>query len=168
MIEFNEYASPRAERKLLLTAVNVGTKTAPVWERVGHGIEDSSIEYNVDIAKITDILGNTNITVNKAEPVQSFDPVVLRGKSKLSAKILDIYSRNALTELETFEALLIYAFIGADGSYHAEKYENCAVVATRIGGSNDVSMTVEVHFSNDKTLGTVNDYKGEIVFTAAA
>jgi hypothetical protein len=167
-IAINDSGEPRVKRNLLITAVNVGDGTAD-WEKIGVDIEDSSIEFNADIQTITDILGNTSTRVNKIEPKQSFEPYTLRKKSKLAAKLLDIISRNALAELSGFEVLVIQAYVDATGGgYYAEKHVNCTIVPTRLGGSNDVEMPIEVYFSNDKTIGKVNDYKSAITFTASA
>ena len=56
---FNLSDNVKAERKLLVTAVNVGTDSAPEWEVIGAGIEDSSVELNPDVSTVTDILGIT-------------------------------------------------------------------------------------------------------------
>lgn len=169
--DYNLPGGISAERKLLVTAVNVGTGALPVWERIGVEIEDSSIELNADVQTITDILGVTTTKVNKLEMQQSFEPFTIKGGSKLAVKLEDILQRNALTEFGTFDVLIIRGYItsgtasGTDFKLNAEKHIHCTVIPTSIGGSSSVDMPVTVYFSNDKTLGTVNNYRGTITFT---
>jgi hypothetical protein len=168
-ITFNDSASPRAKRELLVTAVNVATSGTDDWAVIGAGIEDSAIEFNADVQTVTDILGKTETRVNKIEPQQSFDPHTIKTGSKLSVKLLDIMSRNALSELSGFDVLVIHAYIGSSGALYAEKHKNCTIVPTSIGGSSDVDMPIDVYFSNDKVIGTASNYKGSgITFTPAA
>ncbi|MDR1940032.1 MAG: hypothetical protein LBQ40_04475 [Clostridiales bacterium] len=169
---FNLTERDRAERKLLVTAVNVAPfgaaySTTPIWEVIGADIEDSSVELNPDIITTTDILGETSTFVNKLQPKQSFTPNVIRGNYKLAERLHDIIARNALTEFSKFEVLLIRVYIGASGAYQAEKQTDCTIVPTSIGGSATLDMPIEISFSNNKTLGTVNAYKrfDTIVFT---
>lgn len=170
---FNLDENQKAERKLLVTCVNTGTSLVPVWTIVGAGVEDSSIEYNVDSETITDILSNTETTVNKLEMKQTLEPMTIRGGSALAIKLIDIVERKALSEFALFEVLVIRAYIsettgGASPTfigYHAEKHINCTVVPTSEGGNYYVDMPIEITLSNNKTLGTVNDYRGTITFT---
>lgn len=166
--EFNLEQNQKAERKLLVTAVNVGNSDAPEWEVIGAGVEDSSIELNPDVSTVTDILGITETTVNKMEPKQSFEPYTIRGGSKLAYKLFDIWQRKAWSELANFEVLLMYGFVGGvtEGTFAAEKQDGCTIAINSIGGSATVDMPIEITFSNNSTLGTVNKLKGsDITFT---
>lgn len=167
-IEYNLADNQRAERKLLVTYVNVGaSSSSPEWEAVGVRVEESSIEFNPDVSTLTDILGITYTDVNKTEPQQSFDPFTVRGGSKLHQKLEDIMQRNALTELGMFDVMIVRGYIG-DGTdgYNAEKHSNCTIVVNSLGGSTNVDMPIEIHYSNNKTLGTVNALTGStITFT---
>lgn len=169
--EFNLKPNQKAERKLLVTAVNVGTSDAPEWDIIGAGVEDSSIELNPDVSTVTDILGITETTVNKMEPKQSFEPFTIRGGSKLAYKLFDIWQRKAWSELATFEVLLMYGFIdgATEGTFAAEKQANCTITINSMGGSATVDMPIEITYSNDSVLGTVDKLKGtDITFTEAA
>lgn len=160
--DFNLAANQKAERKLLVTCINTGTTQAAVWTVVGAGVEDSSIDYNVDIETITDITGVTETTVNKLEPSQELDPMTIRGGNTVLFKLTDIIERNAVSELAQFEVLLIRAYL-TEGTapnlkYHAELHRNCTITPNSVGGSAYVDMPVSISFSNDKVLGTVNGY----------
>ena len=163
--EFNLTDNQRAERKLLVTCVNVGEPLSPEWYIMGRGVEDSSIEYNAEIDTKTDILGITETNVSKLSPQQDFEPFTIRGGSKLAEKLYDIYKRQAQSEYSLFEVLIIYGYAGTTGKYEAEKQTNCTIVPTSLGGDAYVDMPVEVHFSQESTWGTVNALKGEITFT---
>lgn len=159
-------ANQKGERKYLVTAINCGdsineTSGTPVWEIVGAGVEDSSIEYSPDKETVTDILGITETTVNKLELSQSLDPMTIRGGQKLSFKLLDIVSRNAVSELSNFEVMQIWAFISDKSGtpevtkLYAEVHKNCTITPESLGGSSYIDMPITIDFSNDKVLGTV-------------
>lgn len=168
--KFNLTDNQKAERKLLVTAVNVGTSDSPVWQVVGAGVEDSSIEYNPDTETVTDILGITETNVNKLETSQTLDPMTVRGGSQLAVKLYNQIKYQKLSELSMYDVLLIHAYVGADGAYEAEKHANCTIVPQSVGGSSYVDMPIDIQFSNDKTHGTVDNYKAgsTITFTETA
>lgn len=167
--DFSLSANQKAERKLLVTCVNTGAVGTPEWTVIGAGVEDSSIELSPDTETITDILGVTETTINKLEMKQSLEPMTVRGGNKLLFTLNDILERNALSELANFEVLLIRAYIdeGTSGthSYHAEKHAGCTITPQSLGGSAYVDMPIEISFSNNKVLGTVNDYKASATIT---
>lgn len=167
----------KAERKLLVTCVNLGDSIAksggtPKWVPIGVGVEDSSIEFSPETEKKTDIFGTTETTINKLELSQSMEPLTIRGGNPFLFDLNDKIERNALSEFALYELMIIRAFVKdgeSDGGYHAEVHKNCTVIPQRQGGSSYVDMPVNIEYSNDKTLGTVNTYKPtadkEIVFT---
>lgn len=171
---FNLETGKKAERKLLVTCVNVGDSITdasgtPEWQAVGVGVEDSSIEYNPDTETVTDILGITETTVNKLETTQSLEPMRIRGGSKLAVKVYNQVKYNELAEMSMWEVMQIHAYVGSEGAYEAEVHKNCTLTPQSIGGSSNVDMPIEISFSNDKIHGTVDHYKyGEtITFTPA-
>lgn len=171
---FNLQDNQKAERKLLVTAVNVGdsiTKEGgtPEWQIVGVGVEDSAIEYNPDTSTTTDILGITETNVNKLEVSQSLDPMTIRGGSKLAVKLYNQVKYMRLSELAMYEVMQIHAYVGEEGAYEAEIHKGCTLTPKSVGGSANVDMPIDISFSNDKVHGTVDKYKyGETVtFTKA-
>lgn len=167
--DFTLNPGQKAERKLLVTAVNTGTAESPKWTVIGVGVEDSSIELNPDIETITDILGVSETSVNKLEPSQGLEPMTIRGGNPLLFKLNDIVERNALSEFSQFEVLIIKAYIdeGTDEvhAYRAEKHIGCTITPQSIGGSAYVDMPVSIAYSNNKVLGTVNGYKSTDTIT---
>jgi hypothetical protein len=175
--QINLRQGQRAERKLLVTVAEWtentldGTTegTEQVRELLGARTEDSSIEYNPDMQESTDILGNNYTDVNKTQPVQSFDPYLMLGGSRLGAYMNDIRRRNALSELTgTFTIYVITAFIGTEGAYECERHDDCTITYESIGGDANVNFPLTIHFSNKITTGTVDKIAPDFIFTADA
>lgn len=163
----NLATNQRAERKLLITVAEwtEGTGSKPVREILGRRTEDSSIEYNADIETTTDILGINYTDINRTQPQQDFDPYLILGGSALGAKLDDIRSRNAISELNNFTIYVITAYKGSAGSYPAEKHVNCTIAYNSIGGDANVNMPISVYLSNDLTNGTVDKLSDDFEFT---
>lgn len=174
---FNLQNNQKAERKLLVTAVNIGDSIdenagTPEWQIVGVGVEDSSIEYNPDTETVTDILGITETTVNKLETSQSLEPMTIRGGSKLAVKLYNQVKYNRMSEFALYEVMQIHAYArrgeGTTASpyaYEAEVHKGCTLTPQSIGGSSYVDMPIDISFSNNKTHGTVNGYTLQDVVT---
>lgn len=178
--QFALQENQKAERKLLVTAVNVGDSVTaqsgtPEWQVVGVGVEDSNIAFNPDQETITDILGITETTVNKLETSQDLSPMTIRGGSKLAVKLYNQVKYNRMSEFALYEVMQIHAYaartttVGSDTVtvYEAEVHKNCTLTPQSIGGSSYVDMPITINFSNDKIHGTVNGYtkSDTIVFT---
>ena len=170
--KFNLADGQKAERKLLVTAVNVGEKLGagtPEWQIIGVGVEDSSIEYNPDTTTSTDILGISTTIINKLETSQTLEPMVVMGGSKLALKLYNQVKYGRLSELAMYEVMQIHAYVGAEGAYEAEVHKNCTLTPQSLGGSATVDMPINISYSNDKVHGTVDNYKygSTVTFTEA-
>jgi hypothetical protein len=172
----NLAAKERAQRKTLITVAEwtPATGTEPIREILGARTEDSSIEFNADIATSTDILGVTYTDVNKTEPQQSFDPFFLLGGSKLGEYLANAALENRINDYNgKFNVYIIAAFINdKSGTTEATKYKTvkhtgCSIIPTSMGGDAYVSMPIEVHYSNDITVGSVDKLADDFEFTAA-
>lgn len=159
----------RAERKLLITVVEweeeAGTGTTTHREILGRRTEDSSIEYNSDIATSTDILGINYTDLNKTQPQQDFDPFLVMGGGRLAAILVDVMNRNALSELNQFTVYVIDAFIGTAGQYEAVRHTGCTITPTSIGGDVNVNMPISLYLSNNLKTGTVDKLTDDFAFT---
>ena len=164
----------RAQRKTLITVAEwtpAGT-SEPIREILGARTEDSSIEFNADIATSTDILGVTYTDVNKTEPQQSFDPFFLLGGSKLGEYLADAALANRIQDYNgKFNVYIIAAFINdrtestEASQYKTVMHTGCSIIPTSMGGDSYVSMPIEVHYSNEITEGTVDKLADDFVFT---
>lgn len=155
----------KADRKLEMHFVNMGGDGAPDWEILGYGVEDATMSFNHDVSTVVDILGISHTDVSAAKPQLDLDPMNIRGGQKLSAKLLDIERRNAVSELSEFEVLNVHAYLGEDTAFLAEKHVNCTIVPQSLGGSSYVGMPLNVHLSNNKVLGTATIADGKVTFT---
>lgn len=158
----------KADRKLEMIFVNMGTIETAEWEILGRGVEEASVAFNHDTNQATDILGITDTIVSPAKPEFDLDPCTIRGGQKLSEKLLDIERRNAIAELGQFEILHVHCYLGTAPSFTAELHKNCTIVPQSLGGSSYVDMPMNVYLSNDKTLGTVTIANGVPTFKADA
>lgn len=171
--QFNLKPGQRAERKLLVTAVEWTeplegtTGDEEVRELLGVRTPDSSISYNPEIETSTDILGNNYTDVNRTQPEQSFSPFLILGGSRLGAYLNDIRRRNALSELQGFTAYVITAFVGdSENGYECEKHTDCSITYEDFGGESNVDFPITLHFSNKITTGTVDKIAPDFTFTA--
>ena len=158
----------KADRKLEMIFVNMGTSETAEWEILGRGVEEASVAFNHDTNQATDILGITDTVVSPAKPEFDLDPCTIRGGQELSEKLLDIERRNAIAELGQFEILHVHCYLGTAPSFTAELHKNCTIVPQSLGGSSYVDMPMYVYLSNDKTLGTVTIANGVPTFKADA
>ncbi len=165
---FNLSAGIKAERKLLLTCVNTGTSSAPAWEILGVGVEDSAVEYNFEEETKTDIIGKTSTTIAKPQRRQSFEPFTVDGDSKLQVMLYNIIRKEEWAKLANMDMLLVHMYVGTAGSYEAERFAGSAIVPQSIGGSSTLDMPIEVIFGGTHTLGTAAIADGVVTFTAAA
>lgn len=76
----------KADRKLEMIFVNMGTSETAEWEILGRGVEEASVAFNHDTNQATDILGITDTVVSPAKPEFNLDPCTIRGGQKLSAE----------------------------------------------------------------------------------
>lgn len=166
---FNLESGIEAKRKTLYTCVNVGTTETPVWQLIGSGVEDSSIEYNLDKTKVTDILGITTTKVNKTEPTQSLTPFTLEGGNELQLQLYNHYRNDRFAELSQYEVMLVHGYVGTeDTAMEAELHADCTISVESLGGSAYVDMPITIDLSNDKTLGTAALAAGVFTFTPEA
>lgn len=176
-MQMNLDAGVRAQRKTLITVAAWGTATEGVEanrEILGARTEDSSIEFNADVQTSTDILGITYTDVNKTEPQQSFDPYYIMGESKLADYLVNAALANDIKAYNgTFTIYIIAAFISEEttGStptvkYRAVKHDGCSIIPQSIGGDAYTGMPIEVHLSNNLTVGSVDTLSDAFVFTA--
>lgn len=173
-LSMNLAAKERAQRKTLITVAEwtPAGATEAVREILGARTEDSSIEFNADVATSTDILGVTYTDVNKTEPQQTFDPFFLLGGSALGEYLVAAALENRINDYNgKFDVYIIAAFINdKSGTTKATKYKTvkhsgCSIIPTSMGGDSYVSMPIEVHYSNNITVGSVDKLSAEFVFT---
>ena len=166
--EFNLSTGQKAERDLLIAYANTGTSAAPVWEALGYGVEDSSIDFDFKEEVKTDILGITDITMKAPTKKQSFEPCTIREGSALQLKIYNAIRYERWAELMAMDLLIVHKYVGAVGAYEAERYAGSAIVPKSLGGSTTLDMPFDIIYGGTRTVGTAAIAAGVVTFTAAA
>ena len=162
-MDFNVGANTKAPRKALMHFVKVDGD----WERLGAGVEDSSIETNFETETVNDILGNSETSVNGASPSQTFEPFTVKGGSKLAFYLHELWLNKEYEKLSQFEMLTVCGYMdGASGGFEAYTETDCTITFERIGGSAYVDMPITVNYSDKKVRGTVTVDGGVTTFTA--
>ena len=161
----------KAARKMLATYVDVGAAetavTSATWQLVGVGVEDSSIEYNTEIEETQDITGAVETTITSMKPTQDLAPMTVRGGSALHTKLLDILAANDTMALSQFRVMIAKSYYTENTGIYAEVHTGCTIEPLSEGGSATVDMPIKIHFSNNKTKGTIDAIKASPTFTEA-
>ena len=162
----------KAKRSMLAMWVDVQRgvdgASGDVWEPLGIGTEDASINYEYDESTTTDIWDTTETLINKVNQSISFDPYYVKAGDTLQAILIDIINREAWGELSSFKVLVARYYVGSDGKYQAMTYDACTIKVQSEGGSSYVSMPIDISIGGQKTMGTVDVKPPSIpVFTAA-
>lgn len=161
----------RVQRKKLITAVQWSENSTLKTEVLGLRTPDSSIEYNQDKQKTTDVLGITHADIEKTEPTQTFDPHYLSDDSDFDKYLMKAAMENDIDAYNgVFDILIIDATQDSGTSpahaYYTVKHKNCTVAPTSLGGESYVGMPIELDFSNDIVIGTVDKLGNDLTFTA--
>lgn len=167
-LTFNTTAGAVVERNLLILYLNTGTAAAPVWSAVGKRVEDSSMEYDWGEETKTDIFGETYTTMKKPTVTQTFDPCELDGGDVAQVKIWNQAVKDQdVSAMANNDLLVVHTYAGtADTAVFAERYSACMVKPSRLGGSTNVGMPIDVTFGGKRTKGTAAVAAGVVTFTA--
>jgi hypothetical protein len=165
---FNMTTGQKAERNLLIAYANTGTSEAPVWEAMGLGVEDSSIDFDFGESIKTDILGVTGITMKAPTRKQSFEPCEIREGSALQIKLYNALRYERWSELMAMDLLIVHYYVGTTGSFEAERYSGSAIIPKSLGGSSTLDMPFDVVYGGTRALGTAAIAAGVVTFTPAA
>ena len=163
----NATAGQKIEREKLLTFVNVGTNynrtsmSATVgmdFVPLGKGVEDSALEFDMEVNSVHDILGNTVTTVGSFTTTQTFDPCYAEKGSTLHKKMNTYLAEKNYAKFSQFDVLVVKTFWVKEittGNYYAvaELHTDCDVHPTSLGGQDYVNMPLSVTLSDDKILG---------------
>lgn len=166
---FNTAPGVTVARELLISYLNTGTKTSPVWSKVGKRVEDSSMEMDWGIESKKDIFGDTYSTGQKSTRTQTFEPCELDSGDAAQQRIWDLAVRkDDVNALMNMDMLIAHFYVGDEGKNFAERYESCSVLPSSLGGAGggSVGMPIDVTYGGTRTLGTVSrDSSGVVTFT---
>lgn len=158
-----------ASREMMITYLNTGTATAPVWSAMGTKVTDSSVEYDWGIEIITDILGVSHAKAKTAEMTQSFaDSEIVAGDAVMNHLVdLAVVQKNAAL-LVNQDMLIVHTYLkDENGGTFAERYPASAVVPTTVGGEGGAALvsTIDVTYGGERTIGTATVADGAVTFT---
>lgn len=169
---FNTPSGQTIARELLIAYLNTGTRESPVWSPLGKRVEDSSAAYDWGKETKKDVLGNTYTSMKKPTVTQPFDPWELDSGDAAQQKIhsLAVVQQDAQA-ICNLDMMIAHFYSGNSAANFAERYDSCSVEVTSLGGEggSNISMSTEVTYGGNRTIGTVS--KGEdnsVVFAAAA
>lgn len=169
-LTFNTVSGQTIDREMLIAYLNTGTASDPVWSPLGKRVSDSSAEYDWSQETEQDILGNTFTTMKKPVVTQSFDPYYLDGGDAAAVKIWNMAVKDHdAAALAAQDMLIVHLYAGtANTAVFAERYSECAIQTTGIGGEGGgrLSMPVEVTYGGTRTVGTASVSNGVVTFTA--
>lgn len=169
-LTFNTTAGEVIAREMLVLYLNTGTSTTPVWSPIGKRVEDSSIEFDWQEESKVDIFGKTYTTFKKPIMSQTFDPCELDSDDTAQVKFWNMAIKDHdIGAMTNNDMLIVHLYAGtASTAMFAERYSSCAVKPSGLGGSDVVTMPIDVTFGGTRTLGTAAISSGVVTFTAAS
>ena len=152
----------REEFKLF---ADVSSTDTPEWELQGDKVEELSLEMNPNVNTITDVTGNTSVTLDKYEVQTSVAPYRAKKESKLFAILYDIVKhQKTLSDVErTF--LCVNIFATETTAYEAWTQKAVIAVQSYGGGTEGLDIPYNIHWIGERTHGTVTIADGAPVFT---
>ena len=170
MAEFNNYANPKVETKRFKIYADVGTSSEPEWELQGRGVESWTVEENSDVEKVTDVLGYVDMERGTAQPTQSGVAIKLRKGSKFGQMLFDAWYSRDNSKIDAIKMLQKFEFADGktDNTCLARLEEDVMIAINSFEGEAGgyLGFTVDIHYANKTTTGTMPKVDGEsITFT---
>ena len=168
---FNTGAGKTIDRELLLSCLNTGTTSVPVWSPLGLRVNDSSESIAWNDETNMDIRGNTFTEMKKPQITQTFDPSPLDAGDVAQVKVWNLAIKDQdYAALANQDMLIVHLYAGtANTAVFAERYSACAIRPTGLGGAGggNISMPYEVTYGGVRTIGTAAVSGGSITFNAS-
>ena len=170
-LTFNTNSGQTIAREMLVVYLNTGTSAAPVWSAVGKRVEDSSTEIDWDTETVRDILGAVYSTMKKPTIKQTFEPCNLDAGDAAQVKLWNVAIKDQDAQaLANQDMLLVHFYAGTASTPFAERYPNCMVEVTGLGGEggSNIGMPITVTFGGTRVKGTASRdaSTGVVTFTA--
>ena len=169
-LTFNTTSGQVIAREMLICYLNTSTTSTPSWSPIGKRVEDSSAEYDWQEESKVDIFGKTYTRYKKPIITQTFDPCELDSSDTAQVKFWNQAIKDQdIGAMTNNDMLIVHCYAGtADTAMFAERYSSCAVKPSGIGGSDVVTMPIDVTYGGTRTLGTAAISAGVVTFTAAS
>lgn len=147
----------RIERKWLAHYLNVSGSANRLWERFGKGIEEFNVEMNSEVEEVTDILGETEITVSQHKPTAEVEENFARKGTKLFDWLQDKIDKRAVLDDLKAEALEVHCWEDPTSGAYPAYLENVIIEITSYGGTSaGYQIGYTVHYTGERTAGTFN------------
>lgn len=164
---FNDKATPKVKTENVKYYYNVGTSSVPSWELQGRGIESWTEEMGADIEKKTDVLGFVDMERAVPQRTQSGVPITIRKGSKFAEKIVEAEYTGDWSFFDNVEILKKYEFLdGTETSNCKAKLEKevmMTIVNMTAEAGSYISYEVDIHYSNNTTLGEMAKVDSESI-----
>lgn len=166
-LTFNTTSGAVIAREMLICYLNTGTQSTPTWSPIGKRVEDSSAEYDWQENSKVDIFGKTYTTYKKPIITQTFDPCELDAGDTAQVKFWNTAIKDQdISAMTNFDMLIVHCYAGtADTAMFAERYSACAVKPSGLGGSDTVTMPIDVTYGGTRTVGTAAINAGVVTFS---
>lgn len=177
-LTFNTTSGITIEREKLVVYMNMTDSSSqsatPSWVALGKRVTDSSEEYDWSDDTQRDILGVTRTVLRKPIISQNFDPVKLDSADSPAVKVWNMAIKDGNAKgLSKFDLLIVHLYADvSSGStvsgQFAERYSECAVYPTGIGGEGggDIQMPITVKYGGTRQTGYATITSGSVTFTA--
>lgn len=159
-----------AKREMLITALNTGTSSSPAWSAIGKKVEESSISLDWGEETKEDILGHVYTNAKKPTKEQEFSGNNFIGGDDFMNYVADlVIVREDYVAITQQECMIIHTYLtDSAGKAFAERYSECALLMSTIGGEGGgvIVSDVTVKFGGTRTTGTATySADGGITFT---
>lgn len=145
------------ERKFLGHFVDASMDATPVYEQLGDGIEEMSIEMGANVQKTRDITGKTKTFVDGYEKSQSVEPYKANDGSEMFERLQDIVDNNkVLDDLNTTVIdVHLWKPVGEGGTIFEAIREEAVIEVTSYGGdTSGYQIPFTLHRTGVITKGT--------------
>lgn len=170
MVEFNNYANPKAPTERFKIYIDVSDDKSGRYELQGKGIGSWTIDRGENITKTKDVLGGVEVVRETPEPTQTGVRIFARKDSEFAKMLADAEFTGDTSKLDSVNILKKYEFLeGDDESTCKAKLERDVTVGlpTFEGeAGNYLAYTVDFHYANRFTTGTMPKEDGtSVTFT---
>lgn len=170
--DFNKNANPKVPTKYFKIYTDVSESGTPEWELQGRGITSWTVEENSSVNKTPDVLDYVDMERETPQPTQSGVTLKLRKESKLANILFNAWYTGDYSRLDAMSFLQKFEFAEADDSDTclARKEEEVMLSIGSFEGESGgfLGFSVDIHYANKRTLGTMPLVDGEkVTFTPA-
>lgn len=142
-------------RKYLAHFINAAKSGAAVYERLGKDLEEYVAEFNAEVEKKKNILGETSVMLSSYEKQGSVEPWYAESGSALFTRLQGIIDNDYVLDDVASDVVEVKLWETPKGTaYPAVKETVCIEVTSYGGDSTGYQIPFNVHYTGIKTTGT--------------